>query len=177
MQVSNKLVEFIQNYESFSATPYAATKSEQERGIYTIGYGMTMWPNGRRVMKTDAPITKEAASSYLCDRIAAIVKAANEILTVKLKQNEFDAVVMWLYNCFGPGYASRVRAKETTLIQRLNAGDKEGAAAEFDRWVYQAGQKLPGLVARREDEKELFLFADYQRHYKPKGKKEESKQK
>jgi lysozyme len=46
---------------------------------------------------------------------------------------------------------------QSTLLKKLNAGDYVGAANEFDKWVFAAGKKLKGLVARRAAEKELFL--------------------
>lgn len=45
--------------------------------------------------------------------------------------------------------------------KKLNKGDILGAAQEFDRWVFVTEngvrKKLPGLVNRRNDERELFL--------------------
>lgn len=45
---------------------------------------------------------------------------------------------------------------QSTLVKKLNAGDYAGAAAEFDRWVYAGGKKLPGLVKRRAIERAMF---------------------
>ena len=39
----------------------------------------------------------------------------------------------------------------------VNAGDFNGAANQFSRWVYAGGKVLPGLVKRREAEKQLFI--------------------
>jgi len=45
-------------------------------------------------------------------------------------------------------------------LEKLNAGDYQGAAAEFDRWIHaeENGVKvpLPGLITRRAKEKKLF---------------------
>uniref|UniRef100_A8GDE9 Lysozyme n=1 Tax=Serratia proteamaculans (strain 568) TaxID=399741 RepID=A8GDE9_SERP5 len=45
----------------------------------------------------------------------------------------------------------------STLLQKLNVGDKQNAANEFGRWVNAGGVKLNGLVMRRAAERELFL--------------------
>ena len=37
------------------------------------------------------------------------------------------------------------------------AGDMDGAAREFDRWIYAGGKVLNGLVKRRAAEKAMFL--------------------
>jgi lysozyme len=42
------------------------------------------------------------------------------------------------------------------LLKKLNSGDTEGASDEFSKWVYADKKVLPGLVRRREAEKELF---------------------
>ena len=55
------------------------------------------------------------------------------------------------YN-LGSGSLSR-----STLLEKLNSGDIEGAADEFDRWVFAGGIKLAGLVRRRSVEKDLFM--------------------
>lgn len=43
----------------------------------------------------------------------------------------------------------------SALSAKARAGDLKGACAELDRWVFAAGRKLPGLVARRAAEREL----------------------
>lgn len=48
------------------------------------------------------------------------------------------------------------RLQSSTLRQKINRSDYEGAAGEFKRWVYGGGRKLPGLIARRADEEALF---------------------
>lgn len=47
--------------------------------------------------------------------------------------------------------------RRSTLLRRLNAGDREGACNQLTRWVYAGGRKLQGLVNRREDERKLCL--------------------
>ncbi len=37
----------------------------------------------------------------------------------------------------------------STLLAKFRAGDREGARAEFARWVHAGGEVLPGLVVRR----------------------------
>jgi lysozyme len=52
------------------------------------------------------------------------------------------AVIDFVFN-LGVG-----RFRASTLRRKLMARDWEGAAAEFPKWVYGGGRKLPGLVAR-----------------------------
>ncbi|MGR9193129.1 lysozyme [Rhizobium beringeri] len=56
---------------------------------------------------------------------------------VTLSQNQFDELVSWHFNIGAISSA--------TLTQKLNAGDPEGAAGEFERWNKSRGACLTGL--------------------------------
>ena len=43
----------------------------------------------------------------------------------------------------------------STLARKANAGDMDGACAELSKWTRAGGQVLPGLVRRRQAEREL----------------------
>jgi lysozyme len=47
--------------------------------------------------------------------------------------------------------------RKSTLLRKLNAGDIVGACNELPRWNKAKGQVLPGLVKRREAERQLCL--------------------
>lgn len=47
--------------------------------------------------------------------------------------------------------------QSSTLLRKAKAGDLVGACNELSRWVYAGGRVLPGLVRRREAERELCL--------------------
>lgn len=116
-------------------------------GIPTIGVGHVLrpgesFPNG---------ITKEQALQLLAQDVGIAEHAVKSNTKVPLNQNQFDALVSFVFNCGGGAY------KTSTLLKKLNAGDYQGAADELLRWVYSAGKKLPGLVARRKRERALFL--------------------
>jgi len=61
--------------------------------------------------------------------------------------------------------------KRSTLLKKLNAGDFDGAASQFKRWVYAGDQngdgtvdyedRVTGLVKRRNREEALFRSGDY----------------
>jgi lysozyme len=67
---------------------------------------------------------------------------------VPVSQNEWDALVSFHYNTGG--------LPKSTLLQKLNSGDRKGAAAEFHRWNKGGGKVLPGLTRRRASESLLF---------------------
>jgi len=74
-------------------------------------------------------------------------------VTVPLTQNQFDALVSLVFNIGGGNFRS------STLLRRLNEGSYALAAEQFHVWRRSGGKVLPGLVARRAWEAELFQTA------------------
>lgn len=115
-------------------------------GIWTIGYGHT----GQQVgsgMRIDAA----TAEAWLRQDLATAEEAIHSLVTQTLPQASFDALVSFVFNVGTAAFAG------STLLRKLNAGDVEGAAAEFERWRYAGGRVLPGLLRRRIAERTLFL--------------------
>lgn len=75
----------------------------------------------------------------------------NKMLLVPVSQNQFDALISFVYNC---GLHNLLNS---TLLKLLNKGAYLQAAAEFDRWSFASGKRMPGLLRRRRAEMELFL--------------------
>ncbi|WP_442904877.1 glycoside hydrolase family protein [Hafnia sp.] len=42
------------------------------------------------------------------------------------------------------------------MLRKHKAGNFEGAAEEFSRWVYGSGKVLPGLIRRRTEEARMY---------------------
>ncbi len=110
-----------------------------------------MYADGRKVTLKDAAITEPQALELLAKTLGKYEKAVNDYVKVPLTQNEFDALVSFTYN-LGAG-----NLLSSTLLKKLNAGDKAGAANQFDVWNKAGGKVLQGLVTRRAAEKDLFL--------------------
>lgn len=72
--------------------------------------------------------------------------AVRDAVSVRLKQHEFDALVSLCFNIGIAGF------KGSTVVKRLNAGDKKGAADAILMW-----NKPSMLIPRREREKARFL--------------------
>jgi len=71
---------------------------------------------------------------------------------VPLNNNELNALISFCYNV-GLG-----AFKASSLLSLLNSGaDKKIVADQFDRWVFDNGVKVKGLINRRNAEKKLFL--------------------
>lgn len=117
--------------------------------IPTIGWGTIQYPDGKKVVVGDIR-TRKQCEEYLMHEIEGKAAGVEKYVKVPLTQSMFDALVSFSYNV-GLGALS-----ESTLLRLLNAGDYEGAAAQFPRWVKAGGKTLPGLVRRRDAEQALF---------------------
>jgi lysozyme len=144
MKISEKGLSLIKQWEGLRLKAY-----RDAAGILTIGYGHT----GPDVVE-GMTITQEQADALLRKDIEKAERAVSTLVKVPLTQEQFDSIVSFVFNC-GVGAFQR-----STLLKKLNAGDYDGAAAEFDKWVYitRGGQKvkLSGLVKRRAAERALF---------------------
>lgn len=148
MKTSDKGIEFIKEFEGFESNPYLDAVN-----VPTIGYGSTRYPDGTRVKMTDKPISEAEAVKLLADTLVEYETSVLHLVEVDLEQHEFDALVSFAYN-LGASNLER-----STLLKKLNQEDFKGAADEFLKWTRAGGIILPGLVRRREAEKEMFLHA------------------
>ena len=118
-------------------------------GVWTIGFGTTIYPNGIKVKRGDT-CTTEQAKAYMAHDLKKFESAVNSAVTVSLNQNQFDALVSLTYN-IGTG-----SLKESTLLKKLNEADYKGASAQFNVWNKGGGKVMQGLVNRRVVERKLF---------------------
>lgn len=140
MKTSETGLNLIKKFEGFRAEAYKCPA-----GVWTIGYGHT---NG---VKKGMVIDELKAETFLMIDVQKFEYAINTSVKVKLNQNQFDALVSFVYNV-GTG-----AFKKSTMLKFLNAGHFPLAAGQFDRWNKSKGVVYQGLVNRRKAEKELFL--------------------
>ncbi len=131
-------VDAIKRREGFRADVY-----DDGAGYPTIGYGHKLTAD--ELGKLTQVSFAQAAALLRAD-LAAAETAVSRLVTVPIDQSEFDALVSLVFN-IGAGAFRR-----STLLRRLNAGDRAGAVEQFGRWVFANGRKLAGLVTRRADE-------------------------
>ncbi len=113
-------------------------------GVWTIGYGHT-----KGVAPGDS-VSQEEAEQMLVDELHEYESYVNEYVTVALSQNQFDALVSWVYN-LGPA-----NLKASTMLKVLNSGEYEDVPAQMKRWNKAGGKVLEGLIRRREAEACLY---------------------
>ena len=139
MKVSQECVNLVKFFEGFEAKAYLCPAN-----VWTIGYGRT-----RNVKEGD--IVNEIQAER--DLLEELEEFANQVLNtvkVSLTQNELDALTSWTYN-LGVG-----NLQSSTLLKKLNSGDKNSVPSEMLRWNKAAGKVLAGLTRRREAEAKLW---------------------
>lgn len=145
MQISKTGIELIKRFEGLELKAY-----QDSVGVWTIGYGWTQPVDGKKI-GSGMVIDQATADRLLKCGVVQYEQGVNQLVKVKITQGQFDSLVSFAYNL---GLRS---LSTSTLLQKLNAGDKQGAANEFSRWVNAGGKRLEGLVKRRAAERELFL--------------------
>ncbi|HGM7072175.1 TPA: lysozyme [Serratia marcescens] len=145
MQISKSGIELIKRFEGLRLKAY-----QDSVGVWTIGYGWTQPVDGKKV-GPGMQIDQATADRLLKCGVVQYEQGVNQLVKVKITQGQFDALVSFAYNL---GLRS---LSTSTLLQKLNAGDKQGAADQFGRWVNAGGKRLDGLVKRRAAEREMFL--------------------
>lgn len=113
---------------------------------WTIGYGHT----GPEVQPGQVITEAEADALLRADLGAAEQAVADALDGAPVTDDQFAALVSLAFNIGGAALAS------STLLRKLQAGDVDGAAEEFERWNHAGGRVLAGLTSRRRAERALF---------------------
>ncbi|MDB5415307.1 MAG: lysozyme [Rubritepida sp.] len=143
--LSEAAIALVKKWEGFCAAPYLCPA-----GIPTIGYGATFYLDGRKVTLADKPISEADAAALLRKMASKFAADVLGMVKVPLSANELGALTSFAYNLGADAL------RDSTLLEKLNASDRTGAAAEFGKWVKAGGRTLPGLVSRRADEAAMF---------------------
>jgi lysozyme len=164
LKPSEACFALIEQSESFVGSAYLDTG-----GVPTIAWGHT---DG---VKIGDVCDKAQGSIWLAGDVLEAEGIVKRAVKVPLTQNQFDALVSFVFNVgagqkgVASGFSVLKSGRPSTLLRLINEenpGSKDpttgvvtGAAAEFDKWVYDNGAKLNGLVTRRKREQALFLKA------------------
>lgn len=114
---------------------------------WTIGMGVTGPDIGAKTVLTPEQCAMRE-DAELSEKLTALMKLVGHL---NLPIKSLGALLSFVYNVGVEAF------RRSTLLEKLLQRDWQGAAAQFDRWVYAQGKKMPGLVARRGDEKRAFL--------------------
>ena len=152
LKVNRRGLNIIIESEVFRSKPYLCPANKP-----TIGYGTTIYPNGKKVTLNDTPINQEQAFKMLvfhCDKIGEQIK---KLITKQLRDNQFSSLVSLVYN-IGIG-----NFKKSSALKAINVNPNDIKIADYiQRWnkITKDGKKvtLQGLINRRKKEAELYFL-------------------
>ena len=153
MKMSKNGINLIKEFEGFRSKPYLDSVK-----VATVGYGSTFYLDGSTVKMTDKEISEVDALALLQKVADGFVEQVTKVVKTPLTQNEVDAIACFTYNVGVKAFS------DSTMLKKLNKGDKQGASSEFLRWNKAGGKELKGLTRRREAEQKLFLTPDTASH-------------
>ena len=139
METSKTGLDLIKHFEGCELYAYKCPA-----GVWTIGYGHT------KGVEPGMQITDEDAHNMLVEELVEYESYINKLVTVGLNQNQFDAMVSWVYNL------GSANLQASTLLKVLNAGQYGEVPAQMLRWNKAGGKVLEGLTRRRQAEADLF---------------------
>ena len=136
-------VNLIQHFEGYSPFVY-----RDVAGKATIGFGHLILPG----QHFDEPMLPDEGDTLLRKDLERTVSGVNDLIDIRLKQNQFDAIVCFTFN-MGTG-----RLESSTLLKLVNEGRHAEVPAQFLRWDRAGGRPVKGLTIRREAEAELYAY-------------------
>ena len=140
MKTSNQGKNLIKEAEGLRLDAYKCPA-----GVPTIGWGHT------KGVKMGQHITVQQAEDLLVEDIAPIERLLNA-LKINFRQEQFDALVSWIFN-LGAG-----NFKSSTMYKLILADARDEEITDsLIRWTYSGKQQLPGLMKRRVAEANIFI--------------------
>ena len=144
---SQNCIDLIKKFEGLFLKSYLCPA-----GVPTIGYGSTMWNDGKKVV-IGQTITLEGAEILL---MWELKNKANALHRLNLNQNQFDALMSFIYNIGISAFLN------STLFKKALANQNdETIRNEFMRWnkakVNGKMIVLKGLNNRRIAESNLYF--------------------
>jgi lysozyme len=144
MILSDRGSQVLVDREGLRTTAY-----QDSVGVWTIGVGHTAACGPPEPCAGMTITTDEAFAIFDRDN-NSFEKSVNDLVTVPLTQYEFDALVSFAYNVGAGAFA------DSTMLKKLNAGDKAGAFYEFKNWDIP-----PEIIPRRRGEAACFGYNIY----------------
>ena len=136
-------------HEGVVPAPYLDSVSVWTFGVgHTAAAGAPFPSQMPRGMPSDLDAALRQVFSVFSSDIERYEAAVRKALKIPVYQHEFDALVSFHFNTGAIGKA--------TLVKRLNAGDRSGAASGFSSW-----HKPAEIIERRRAERDLFALGAY----------------
>lgn len=135
------LLKVLEEGKGFSSKSYLCPAGKR-----TIGYGHVILPDDNII----EPITEDQAEDILENDVVIAENAINKYVKVPLTQNQFDALVCFVFN------VGKTNFKTSTLLKFINEQLWDKIPKQFKRWVYHNKTFIKGLENRRKIEVRLW---------------------
>jgi lysozyme len=138
MKTSQTGIDALKKFEGFTSTWVKDVNN------VSIGYGHNKLPSDNFTKLTEAEATELLKKDLI--KFESII---NRVIKIPLNQNQFDALVMFIYN---------TGRSESTLYDLINQKADIESIIKFwnEHYITADGKILPGLIKRRAYESALF---------------------
>ena len=154
MQVGQSGKKLFQEWEGLELNEYL-----DSGGAPTIGVGHLMTRSermsGKIIINGKGVVYRKGLSVQQCwdlldQDLDSAEASVNSMVKVPLNQNQFDALVSFVFNVGNNAF------RDSTLLKVLNAGHFDQVPTQLRRWIRDNGKIVKGLINRREKEISLW---------------------
>ncbi|NDB59681.1 lysozyme [bacterium] len=145
MKASIDAINLIKRFEGCSLTPY-----KDSIGLWTVGYGRLIGDGKRLPVDYPKSFTQDTVDAFLVEDVGRVDRQLNMLLTMPIKQCQYDALVSFTYN-LGIG-----TLKGSSIYKNLLAKDYVTAGKYILKYIYADHKVSKGLQNRREAEYNLY---------------------
>lgn len=143
--------EFIQHLESCRLQAYLDKKGVG--GKWTICYGLTFYPGGKAVKEGDI-ISSEECDNYFLEILSSFeINIQKYLKGIELNQHQINALVSFTWNAGIKNFSNSTLLK----VIKINPNNFEEIEKQFNRWIYDDGVIVDGLINRRKSEAYLYV--------------------
>ena len=146
MNLSVEGINLIKRFEGVRSRPYRCSAK-----LWTVGVGHLIGDGKSLPDSWNRTFTEKEINALLIRDLNRFERGIRMYIKVPLRQCEYDALCSFAFN-LGLGTLQR-----STLRQKINRNDKEGAAKEILKYCRAGGKIIKGLQIRREAEYKMFL--------------------
>lgn len=142
MKIGKKGLELLKLWEQAPKGGFATISYKCSAGKDTIGWGHVIKPADN----IKEPITELQAEELLKNDIKWAEESVNKNVKVTITQNQFDALVCFVFNIGATNF------KSSTLLKFINEELWDKIPTQFMRWLYSNKVFIKGLENRRKAE-------------------------
>jgi lysozyme len=158
MDLGDKGTKLIKHFEKCRLTAY-----QDSKGVWTIGWGNTIYEDDKPVKKGDTITQVNADKLFTAITKGFVADVTKLTKGVVLKQQQFDSLVSFAYNV-GSDLNNNGVAEglgDSTLLKLIKLNPKDPTiAGEFLKWNVSGGKVLDGLTRRRKAEAYLYFAGE-----------------